>query len=70
MDENEFTTIRIKKSEYDWIKSRAEAHHRGIGGELSAIRDLIEYFEKNTAAGLDVLPRPEGGATIPVIEQG
>jgi hypothetical protein len=63
-----YPKTNINTIDKEWLRARAEAHHRTIVGEISAIRDLIEYFEKN-AAGLDVLPHPEGGETILIVEQ-
>lgn len=70
MNTPKYPKTNINIIDKEWLRARAEAHHRTIVGEISAIHDLIEYFEKNNNSGLDILSRPEGGDMVPVIEQG
>ena len=69
MADNQYPQIRVSPADMEWLRKRAESHRRTLVAEFSAIRDLIEYFERD-GAKFDVLPRPEGGEIIPVIETG
>lgn len=63
MTDNKFSLTRITTADLDWLRRRAEAHHRSVPGEISAIRELLSLMPIH-----DVLPHPEGGKPVPVME--
>ena len=66
MSDTQYPQIRITPSDYDWLKARAESHHRTMIGELSAIRDVVTIFEQS--GKVDVLPHPDGAQVVPVMK--
>lgn len=64
MNQNTRTIMqRIKRADLIKLQARAERNHRNCVDEISALLDLAEAYPS-----LDTLPRPEGGAIIPVTE--
>ena len=66
--QTQYPQVRVSPSDYDWLKARADAHHRTIIGELSAVRDLIDLFENRNGIKMDILPHPENAQVVPVAE--
>lgn len=62
-----YPKTNINPIDKEWLKARAQIHHRTVVGEISAVRDIVEYFERN-GLKIDFLPHPEGGEIVPVLQ--
>lgn len=63
--ENKYPQIRMSQEDADWLRARAEAHHRTLTGEFSALREIVELYERAAGGELDVLPHPAGAQVVP-----
>lgn len=65
MSDNKYTQTRIRPHDLEWLRNRAEKHHRTPPEEISALRDLVSLLEER--GDYDILPHPNGATPVPVL---
>jgi hypothetical protein len=67
MPEDEFTQIRVPKTQRDQLKIRSIRNHRSIPKEIEYLIETVEAMEQTGIQKVEVLPGPKGSQRVPVV---
>lgn len=67
MAEDDFTQIRVPKTQRDQLKIRSVKNHRSIPMEIEFLIATVEAMEATGIKQVQIMPGPKGSTRIPIV---